>query len=327
MSAFHGNVTTKSAQAGAYAFLARAISEGFFRRDLLIGRSDLVELRVAVSGFRLAGRFFGDRAYIIEIASGIEATERSHLLPVKNLLYTVKRCTDAALDVAFPASCANCGAPIEASPLPHVCADCFARIRVIEDPRCLTCGYPFFGETVSHEGCSHCDRLDAEFGRGWSVSLFSGPVRSLIYALKYENALWALDDLGRIAGYAEGLSDYLEDSILAPVPLHKRKLRERGYNQSALIADAIARDFGVSSADGLVERVVDTPSQTRLNREDRYRNLKNAFQVAPNRTVDRNVRYIVVDDVFTTGSTLSACASVLRSGGAKAVDVLTLGHG
>lgn len=244
-----------------------------------------------------------------------------------NLFRKAKRLGNALLDVAFPASCAGCGGLVDGSPLSHVCDRCFARIHVIEDPRCLTCGYPFFGEAESHGDCQHCVKLRPRFSRGWAVALFRGPIRDLIYALKYNDGLWALDDLGRIAEYAEGLGDFLDDGILVPVPLHARKQRERGYNQSALLAESIASRFAGVRLESILERVIDTPSQTQFNRDERYRNLRNAFSLVPKRAIDPAQRYIIVDDVFTTGSTLNACAAALRKAGAKRVDVLTLGHG
>ena len=149
----------------------------------------------------------------------------------------------------------------------------------------------------------------------------------MVYALKYENARWALDDLSRVADYAEGLGDYLEDAILVPVPLHARKLRERGYNQSELIVKEIGKRFSCETAINLLKRTIDTPSQTQFNRKERYRNLRNAFSIEPNVAAETKKRYILVDDVFTTGSTLNACASVLRKEGVKQADVLTIGQG
>lgn len=244
-----------------------------------------------------------------------------------NLIRNLKRIGDAFLEVAFPASCVSCAAMVDGAALPHVCDRCFSKIHIVEDPRCLTCGYPFFGEVESHGDCQHCSKLNPRFSKGWSISLFRGPIRDLVYALKYENALWALDDLAKIADYAEGLNDFLDEAVLVPVPLHFRKARERGYNQSALIANELGKRFGCITNEGLLKRVIDTPSQTRFNRKERYRNLRNAFSKDPKRDIESKKRYVIVDDVFTTGSTLNACAAALRKAGAKRVDVLTIGHG
>ena len=112
------------------------------------------------------------------------------------------------------------------------------------------------------------------------------------------------------------------------MPLYPRKLRERHYNQSLLLAQC-----GAQAADGQAEvkellcRVVDTESQTHYDRATRQENLKNAFALAPSATINPALRYVLVDDVFTTGSTLNSCASTLRRGGALILDVVTFGHG
>lgn len=209
----------------------------------------------------------------------------------------------------------------------HLCSDCARSLYLIKDPRCETCGYPFFGDTESHVLCPHCEGLRPAFDRGVAVALFKGPLRDLIYALKYEAGLWALDDLREIAKAAPGLGDFLSDSVLVPVPLHPRKLRERGYNQSVLLARELCVAFENVEIGELLQRQVDTPSQTQFNRIDRRRNLKNAFSLRQNRAIYPTKRYIIVDDVFTTGSTINACASALKSSGAKWVEALTLGHG
>ncbi len=198
---------------------------------------------------------------------------------------------------------------------------------MIQDPRCETCGYPFFGETESRKFCLHCDGLRPVFGKGVAIALFKGPIRELVYALKYQAGLWALDDMRCLIAEAIDLDGFVDDSILVPVPLHPRKLRERGYNQSALLAREVCKALVGPSSSDLLQRVIDTPSQTRFNRSERRRNLKNAFSLRQNRAIDPAKRYIIVDDVFTTGSTINACAAALRSAGAKRVDALTLGHG
>jgi len=112
------------------------------------------------------------------------------------------------------------------------------------------------------------------------------------------------------------------------VPLHPRKLRERRYNQSLLLAECGERVAAGRAVVGeLLRRVVDTESQTHYDRAARQKNLKNAFALASGASINPAQRYLLVDDVFTTGSTLNACAAVLRRAGALNLDVVTLGHG
>jgi len=216
---------------------------------------------------------------------------------------------------------------VEESGYHGICGTCSPKVQLISEPKCLTCGFPFFGETESRGQCMHCEHLQAEFRQGNSIALFRGPVRELIYALKYKQGLWALRDIRQLASEASGLNEYVKDAMLVPVPLHARKLRERGYNQSELIAVELASLFSGCLVEELLERSVDTVSQTKFDRRQRIRNLRNAFSLRQNRAIDPAQRYIIVDDVFTTGSTVNACAAVLRRAGARAVDVLTVGHG
>lgn len=234
----------------------------------------------------------------------------------------------AFLDASFPAQCAGCGGVVGVSGFHAICAACAERVQWIEGPKCLTCGFPFFGDTESQAHCSHCEHLARPaFGQGWAVALFRGPVRGLIHALKYEKGFWALRDVRRMVERAPDLEAYLGDAVLVPVPLHSHRLRERGYNQSQLIAELVASVYPGCTLEPLLARVMDTTSQTRFNRKDRIRNLKNAFSLGRNRAIDPTKRYMIVDDVFTTGSTVNACAGALRKAGARRVDALTLGHG
>jgi ComF family protein len=137
-----------------------------------------------------------------------------------------------------------------------------------------------------------------------------------------------LGDLTAIMAATPGYADYVRGAVLVPVPLHPRKLRERRYNQSLLLAECCVQAVaGAASVGELLRRTVDTESQTHYDRAARQKNLKNAFALAPGATINPAQRYLLVDDVFTTGSTLNACAAVLRRAGALTLDVVTFGHG
>ena len=122
--------------------------------------------------------------------------------------------------------------------------------------------------------------------------------------------------------------EYISDATLVPVPLHPTKLRERGFNQSEQIAKMLVRcTGGNASIENLLVRKYYTKSQTCMNRTKRSQNVKNAFALVPDTVLDSKKSYILVDDVFTTGSTLNACAQVLRKAGATCLKVATIGHG
>lgn len=231
------------------------------------------------------------------------------------------------LDVVFPRSCVHCGGLAEGR-LRHLCPACEKHLFIVVAPHCTTCGHPYFGEMAENRLCEHCEALVPEFGEGKTAVLLKGPGRSLVHALKYHHGLHVLEDITAIMATVPGYADYLRGAVLVPVPLHPRKLHERHYNQSRLLAEcAVAAAAGGVRVEELLCRVVDTASQTHFDRAARQENLKNAFALAQGATINPAQRYVLVDDVFTTGSTLNACATVLRRGGALNLDVVTFGHG
>ena len=232
------------------------------------------------------------------------------------------------LDVLFPRSCVHCGGVVEGGRLRHLCPECERHLFIVRSPHCTTCGHPYFGETEVNRLCPHCETLAPDFGEGKTAILLKGPGRSLIHALKYHRSLHVLADITVIMAGVPGYADYLRDAVLVPVPLHEKKQRKRRYNQSRLLADcALTVAGGETRVEELLCRVKHTESQTHYDRAARQENLKNAFALAPGATITPAQRYVLVDDVFTTGSTLNACATVLRRGGARNLDVVTFGHG
>lgn len=241
---------------------------------------------------------------------------------------TLPRSWRDSLDVVFPRSCVHCAGLVDDGELRHLCSRCTQQLFIVTAPHCTTCGHPYFGEMAVNRLCPHCEALVPCFGAGKTAVLLKGPGRALIHALKYHHALQVLEDITAIMAMVPDYADYLRGAILVPVPLHPRKLRERRYNQSLLLAECCAQVAGpTTGVQELLCRVVDTESQTHYDRLARQKNLKNAFALAPTAAINPTQRYLLVDDVFTTGSTLNACATVLRRAGAAQLDVITFGHG
>ena len=242
-------------------------------------------------------------------------------------------------DIVFPPICVNCNGLVErggtGAPAPdaprHVCEKCAAGIEFAREPCCPTCGYPFFGEMEKGETrvCEHCEGLSPVFTEGRTAVLFKGAARSLVHDLKYHGAVFALHDIRLLLKKSPRALEIARDAVLVPVPLYSRKERQRGYNQARLIAERIAELADGARVEMLLRRVVDTVSQTALDRETRRANLRNAFALArgARERIDPALRYVVVDDVFTTGSTLNSCARVLRRAGCANINILTFAHG
>lgn len=235
---------------------------------------------------------------------------------------------DAVADVVFPRSCVACGSLADAPPYRHLCSRCAAQVEFIRAPFCETCGHPFYGEVEGTRICPHCQGLNPAYRAGRAAVLSKGPVRVLIHELKYRRHLFVLEDLRTLFRSCPELLAWVGEATLVPVPLHPRKRRERGYNQSELIAEALVEAGGSKArVENILRRVVDTESQTGFDRKTRLANLKNAFALGPKVVITPGHHYVLVDDVFTTGSTLNSCARVLRHAGCLNLDVVTLGHG
>jgi len=231
-------------------------------------------------------------------------------------------------DVVFPPVCVHCQGLVENSPLRHVCAGCVRKIERVRAPYCSTCGHPFYGEVEGERMCPHCAGFSPAFREGRTAVVLKGPARSLVLTLKYHRGLHVLEDITTLFREAEGLTAWVRDAVLIPVPLHPRKERERGYNQSQLIAECLVRAAGGDTRVApLIRRVVDTVSQTHHDKKTRLANLKNAFALEEGAAITADQHYFLIDDVFTTGSTLNSCALVLRRTGCLNLDVVTFGHG
>ena len=234
----------------------------------------------------------------------------------------------ATLDLVLPRNCVHCGDAVERSPCEFVCAPCANEIQPCLPPACKTCGYPFFGAVVGPRVCPHCADLEPVFDQGKALFIAKAAGLSLVHHLKYQHGFYVLKDLQQIVTTTRHYCDYIQDAILVPVPLHPIKLRERGFNQSEKIAQMLVEaSDGSSRVEHLLIRRVYTQTQTRLNHAQRHQNVKNAFALAPDTVLIPDKQYILVDDVFTTGSTLNACARVLRAAGATHLNVVTIGHG
>ncbi|MGA8490344.1 MAG: ComF family protein [Terriglobales bacterium] len=240
----------------------------------------------------------------------------------------------------FPSDCRLCGAPlINISRLP-VCEDCLDAMRPIAGGLCSICGerlispFAFSAEGAASEAgdalCGLCRRLEPPYVKATAYGSYDSGLRELIHLLKYNQVRPAANVLGRMLMEAiEDLQPLFTASeiLVVPVPLHSRKLRQRGFNQSELIARAALKlkpaTVQLRLIPGLLERQRETKSQIGLSRHQRRENIRGAFVVAkPLEVKGREV--LVVDDVFTTGTTVSECARVLRRAGASKVFVATV---
>ncbi len=243
------------------------------------------------------------------------------------LISFLKQLTQLVVEIFYPRSCLHCGDAVEHSDYQFLCSACSRELFLSKSPSCSTCGYPFFGMLAGPRICPHCTELDPLFEQGKTLFLAKGPARSIIHALKYQSGFYVLEDVKVMIAKIPSYKDYFDGAILVPVPLHPTKERERGFNQSLVIAKSLNDATMAKDLQNLLVRKVYTQTQTRLSRTARHQNVKNAFALASDAVVIPNQTYILVDDVITTGSTFNACAAALREAGATQIKVATLGHG
>jgi competence protein ComFC len=225
----------------------------------------------------------------------------------------------------YPAHCAGCGFSLEADA--YVCAVCLRQAKRIKEPRCETCSQPFDGAIEGAFTCANCEGRRFHFTCAISPYRSRGIVRELIHRFKYDRQLYLRHVLAR------WLADGLNDSRLAsssidavvPVPLHPRRQREREFNQADVLAKLLAPAAHCPVLPAL-RRVRYTSTQTRLDRQERMENLRNAFQMRKHCHV-QGKNLVLIDDVLTTGSTVDECARVLREADAASVTVLTIARG
>lgn len=234
---------------------------------------------------------------------------------------------DAVLDLIFPRNCLGCGNLCGGrSDWDYLCASCIRQADWIRAPYCHTCGHPFPG-IGSGQSCSHCQAIDPFFSGGRCFFLHRGIGAKWIKAFKYQDGRFLAGDLRRMITEVDGIDEFVRGAVLVPVPLHPVRLRERGYNQSEWICRRWARILPMAGVECLLDRPRWTGSQTRLAREERARNVRNAFCLAEGANVRADLTYVIVDDVFTTGSTLNECCRELYRAGARRMKVLALAHG
>lgn len=225
-------------------------------------------------------------------------------------------------ELLVPRACVTCDAHLGASEPGLVCAACLARIRQIPAPRCDRCGH-----TAVRPTCTWCALLPPFVRAARSVAWVPGGIAGdLTHKLKYEGWTALAAPLGeRMARLSFPLDVREERSMLVPVPLAPARRRERGYNQSELLAHAVAAHWRIPVVEAL-SRSRATVSQTRLTPGDRRSNVAGAFTVAIPAAELGGRHVVLVDDVVTTAATLNACAAALHAGGARIITYVTFGR-
>lgn len=229
------------------------------------------------------------------------------------MTHIIKFITDKVLNAVYPPSCALCGDLLGKNER-YICAACEVSLPHVTEPACFKCGKEISDNET--ELCEDCSRHIRSFVRGFPAMNYDEMFQESIAAFKYHGKR----DYGKYFAYEIARSRGkdiagVNPEALIPIPLHKKKLRKRGYNQAEVIARELGRKLDIPVDDKILIRTVNTLPQKRLNSIERENNLKNAFQ-----SREKRVKYnkiMLVDDIYTTGTTVEACTKVLHEIGVK----------
>jgi len=229
------------------------------------------------------------------------------------------RWIDRALDAVFPASCVLCDNLLPPENHSGICDDCRDGLIPIHPPFCRVCGTPF-QEGETSRACLDCQRNPPRFDMLRVPYGYGGPLRDALLKFKFRRVTRYARPLAGLLLSAAGLGiDWRDYDLAVPVPLHPARLRERGFNQALLLGRRALSGTGLRFRYDVLERIKPTAPQVGLSPPKRRENVRGAFKVRDKKEV-AGKRILLIDDVVTTGATMSACAKALKRAGASGVD-------
>jgi len=227
------------------------------------------------------------------------------------------------LQLFFPKTCPICEEILERNQ--EICEKCERSLCYVREPKCKKCGKPFepkeSGSEI-REYCADCIKRTHTYEFGMAVFQYSSGLRESIYRFKYHNQRTYAGFYGKaMARYAKQIRE-LGIQVLIPVPISRKRKTARGYNQAELMAQALGKELNLPVDSYSLVREKNTLPQKELNEQERRNNLKNAFKIAEN--VIKYKKVLLVDDIYTTGSTIDACSAVLKQAGVEKVYFISL---
>lgn len=227
-------------------------------------------------------------------------------------------------DIIFPPQCISCAAILQSLTERVFCSSCREKIKFLTGSLCPICGIIFFNSPSANHLCGNCLEKKPYFSSARAVAGYETIILNAIHRFKYGRDLSTGALLASLmADFSFPDLDFKDYSLIIPVPLHIKKLRKRGFNQAIILADAIGKKWQIPVNFSLLKRCKFTLSQTGLDKKERERNIKRAFEVTDRGKI-AGINIILVDDVYTTGATLNECAKILTKAGVQKVAVLTL---
>ncbi len=261
------------------------------------------------------------------------------------IINSVKNTLLAFLNLIYPKRCQGCGLTLHYKSKFYLCKKCLKKIKINRPPFCIKCGRPIYGSADLVAICGKCINSKYNFDRGFFCCNYEGLIKELIHKFKYDYKKYLIHLFNELlANFTENYININTMDMIVPIPLHRGKLQQRGFDQSLLLSKNLAKVFKLPFVYNILRRGRDTKQQTRLNKNERLNNVKGAFFIKPpnrlklpwvhcNQRGDKDKkifdkkRILLMDDVATTAATANECAAVLKRAGAKSVYLLTLAKG
>lgn len=227
----------------------------------------------------------------------------------------------AWIEILYPRHCPVCH-DIAVPRGQKICTSCKEKLKPITGPRCYKCSKPL--ESREQEYCTDCQKPH-HFDQGIGIFTYGSVLKESLFRLKYGNRQEYGIFYGQFAAqYSRKQIEIWNPQVIIPIPLHKKKLAKRGYNQAELIASALGRELGIKTDTTVLKRKIYTKPQKDLSNRERKKNLEHAFEVRGDLPWKR---ILLVDDIYTTGATIDEAAKTLKKAGAEKVWFLTIGIG
>lgn len=225
-------------------------------------------------------------------------------------------------DGLFPKSCPMCDGLLRKNEI--ICGVCEKKLIYIDEPRCKKCGRQLDDDRIEY--CSDCSVKHHYYKSGIAAFLYNDMISHSIYRFKYHNRRTYAEFYGRAIAHRYGsLIRKWQAEVIIPVPIHQRKMIKRGYNQAELIGRELGKALNIKVDSNYLIRALNTKPQKEMDKSRRKKNVENAFKITDN--VVKYSKIILVDDIYTTGSTIDECAKVLLMAGVSEINFVSLSIG
>ena len=243
---------------------------------------------------------------------------------MRKLANSIKDILLAFLNFIYPKQCQGCGVKLHYKNKYYLCEECLGKVKVNNPPFCLKCGHPLSGPADLKVVCGKCSGIKYNFDKAFYCCNYEGLVKELVHKFKYNHKKFL------ICLFNELMTNFIKRHIstksmdmVVPIPLHRGKLQQRGFDQALLLSKNLSKTFNLQMSYNILNRKKDTKQQANLNKAQRLKNIKGAFSIK-DKTVFNKKSVLLIDDIFTTAATANECAHLLKEAGAKSVSLLAL---